>query len=269
MPSKYVAIQGVATYLRHSGPTTLPECPPDLSKGEVVLCIHHCGGNSRNFDGFAAELADRHSPLAFDLPGHDRSGSQVGLGSIAAMADFAASVLKALEVDRPAVIVGHGMGGNVALQMALEHRESVRAVVIANSGARYTCGDELIERARLVSVGRARREFELKAFAKGCDQGIVRAGFMDTLKTDPRVIYSNLMAMRDWDGAGRLGEIEVPTLVCTGEADLSETNAEAERTADKISQARQQVIAGAAHMLPTEQPGALADAVSGFLEALE
>ncbi|MBW2388299.1 MAG: hypothetical protein JRG89_07655, partial [Deltaproteobacteria bacterium] len=87
-------------------------------------------------------------------------------------------------------------------------------------------------------------------------------------KTDPRVIYPNLMAMRDWDGAGRLGEIEVPTLVCTGEADLSETNAEAERTAGKISQARQQVIADAAHMLPTEQPGALAEAVSSFLEAL-
>ena len=54
MPSKYVAIQGVATFLRHPGPTTLPERPPDLSRGEIVLCIHHCGGNSRNFDELAA-----------------------------------------------------------------------------------------------------------------------------------------------------------------------------------------------------------------------
>jgi pimeloyl-ACP methyl ester carboxylesterase len=268
MPSKYVAIQGVATYLRHAGPTTLPECPPDLSRGEIVLCIHHCGGNSRSFDAFAGALANDHSPLAFDLPGHDRSGSQVSLGTIAAMADFAASTLKALEVDRPAVILGHGMGANVALQMALEHSEIVRAVVLANGSGRYICGDELIERARLVSMGRARREFELKAFAKGCDKAIIRSGFMDTLKTDPRVIYPNLMAMRDWPGVDRLDSVSVPTLICAGEHDLPAVSAEAERITAEIPKARKLVIENAAHMLPTEQPEALAKSVSDFLETL-
>lgn len=268
MPAKYVAIQGVATYLRHSGPTTLPERPPDLSRGEIILCIHHRGGNSRNFDAFAASIAEHHSPLAFDLPGHDRSGSQVSLGSIAAMADFAASLLKALEADRPALVLGHGMGANVALQLALEHRECVRALVLANAAAAYSGGDDLIERTRLVSLGRARREFEIKAFARGCAQEIVGAGYMDMLKTDPRVIYPNLLALRDWPGANRLGEIDVPTLVCVGEKEDPGSGAEADRMTREIPQARKQVIPGAAQMLPTEQPCALADSVSGFLGAL-
>ena len=160
------------------------------------------------------------------------------------------------------------MGGNVALQLALEHKECVAAAVIANASARYLCGDDLIERARLVSLGRARREFEIKAFAKGCEQATVRAGFMDTLKTDPKVIYSNLMAMRDWSEADRTSEIEVPTLVCSGEADLPAINAESDRIAGKIPHARQQVIANAAHMLPTEQAHAMAECVTGFLGAI-
>ncbi|MDE0909215.1 MAG: hypothetical protein OSB60_02020, partial [Myxococcota bacterium] len=73
MPSKYIDVQGIATFLRHTGPTTLPEVPPVLSRGEIVLCIHHAGGNSRNFDALSANLAANHSPVSFDLPGHDRS----------------------------------------------------------------------------------------------------------------------------------------------------------------------------------------------------
>lgn len=180
------------------------------------------------------------------------------------MADFAAAVLKSVAADRPVVVMGHGMGGNVALQLALEHREIVRSIVVANCAARYACGDELIERARLVSVGRARREFDIKAFAEGCDQRIIRSGFMDTLKTDPRVIYPNLMAMRDWTGGERLAEIDTPTLVCVGEGDQPGTRAETERMASEIPGAQLRVLSDAAHMLPTEQPQALASAVSEF-----
>jgi len=265
MPSKYVSIHGVATFLRHTGSTTLPEAPAHLDRGEIVLCIHHCGGNSRNFDAFASELAEAHSPLAFDLPGHDRSGSQASLGSIEAMADFSASVLKALDADRPAVVVGHGMGGNVALQMALEHADTVKALVLVSSAARYACGESLIERSRLVSLGRARREFEIKAFAKDTPQSIVRAGFMDTLKTDPRVIHPNLMALRDWTGGDRLSQVEVPTLLCLGDAEHTASASEVDRMLEVIPDARKQVIAGAAHMLPLEHPGALAEAVCSFL----
>ncbi len=268
MPSKYVDIQGVATFLRHTGPTTLPERPPQTSQGEIVLCLHHCGGNARNFDAFSNELAETHSPIAFDLPGHDRSGSQVGLPTIEAMADFAAQVLKAVEADRPAVAVGHGMGGSVVAQLALAHREAVKAIVLVNSGAKYVCGDELIECSRLVSLGRARREFDPKAFGKNTPQLVLRAGFMDTLKTDPRVIYPNLMAMREWQGAERLAEIDIPVLLVVGDAEHPETRSEVDRAAEALPNARVEVIDDAAHMLPLEHPGALSKCVGDFLGEL-
>lgn len=268
MPSKYVSIQGVATYLRHTGSTTLPQTPPDLSQGEALICIHHTGGNCRNFDSLLAELSPRHSGAACDLPGHDRTSSLESLGSIEAMADFIAAFVDALALGRPVVLVGHGMGASVALQCALSHPKIVRALVLCGGGAGYACGDELINRAKLVSEGKARREFEMAAFKKGVAPEIMRAGFMDTLKTDPRVIYPNLTAQRDWRGSERLDEVSVPTLICVGDEEQKAVVDEADRLVAGVPGARKVVISDAGHMLPTEQPAALAKMVDEFLGEL-
>ena len=269
MPAIYLPNQGVATYLRHVGPTTLPEDPPDLSRGEVVLCIHHTGGNSRNFDSLLAALIEDHSPLSFDLPGHDRSGSQLSLGSIEAMAGFAASLLDTLSVNRPVVVLGHGMGASVALQLALDHPARVRALVLAGGGGGYGCGQELIDRAELVSQGKLRREFDMKAYAKGVPPEIMRAGFMDTLKTDPRVIYSNLIAQRDWRGAGRSKEVAAPTLVCAGEYEPEAVGKEIDQLVAGLESVKREVLAGAGHMAPMEKAAEFAEIVGRFLGELQ
>jgi pimeloyl-ACP methyl ester carboxylesterase len=269
VPAKYVFNQGIATYLRHAGPTSLPEESPDLSRGEVVLCIHHTGGNCRNFDTLLASLSEDHSPLAFDLPGHDRSGSQASLGSIDAMAEFAVTLLDALSVSRPVVVLGHGMGACVALQMALDHPSRIGALVLASGGGAYVCGQDLIDRAHLVSQGKARREFEIEAYAKGVAPKIMRAGFMDTLKTDPRVIHHNLIAQRDWKGAERLTEIGVPSLVCGGEHSPEPIREEANRLLASLQSTNarvvHEVLSGAGHMFPMEKTDEFSQAVTRFL----
>ncbi len=268
VPSKYVSIQSFATFLRHTGPTTLPESPPDTSRGEVLLCLHHTGGNCRNFDSLARALCDRHSPLAFDLPGHDRTASLESLASIEAMADFALEVLGAVEVDRPAVLLGHGMGGMVALQCALTAPDQVRALVLCGSSVSYDCPDDLIDRARLVSEGKARREFDITAFRKGTPPEMMRTGYMDTLKTDPRVIYPNLLAQRSWNLGERASRIPVPVLVCVGDEEKSAIALASDNLVEVLPKARKIVIPEAGHMIPLEAPEALAGAVADFLEEL-
>ena len=75
MPNKYFAIDGIATYFHHLGPTTLPEELPDLSRGEALLYLHGAGGNGSFVLPLAERLAERHSPITFDFPGHARSGA--------------------------------------------------------------------------------------------------------------------------------------------------------------------------------------------------
>ncbi len=269
MPSKYLPIQGVATYLRHVGATTLPEQPPDLSRGEALICLHHAGGNARNFDAFCRTIADRHSPIAFDLPGHDRSGSSDSLESVEAIAEFVMAAVELLAPGRPVVVVGHGMGGAVALQFALAHPERVRALVLCGSGGAFPCDDALVERTRLVSEGKARREFDPGAFAEQASPEVLKHGFMDTMKTDPRIVFRNLSAWRQWKGAERFAELAVETLVCVGDEERDAVEETIDAFVATHGRARKHEIPSAGHMIPHEAPDAFAAAVAAFLENLE
>jgi len=199
---------------------------------------------------------------------HDRTASLESLASIEAMADFALEALGALDVDRPAVLLGHGMGGMVALQCALTAPDKVRGLVLCGSSASFGCPDDLIDRARRVSEGKARREFDMTAFRKGVAPEVMRAGYMDTLKTDPRVIYPNLLAQRSWSLGDRASRISLPALVCVGDEEKSEIAQASDHLVDVLPEARKAVIPEAGHMLPLEAPEALAGAVAEFLEEL-
>ena len=267
VPQKYLRIDGLAALLHHTGRTTLPEQPPDLSRGETLLCLHGAGGNGAVFADLQAALAERHSPLAFDQPGHGRSGGLDSLGSIERMSAFARSLTATLGVDSP-VLLGHSMGGAVALHWALERAGEPRALILASSGARFELPDEDVERLRRVTQGKARREFRREAYSSSTSGEIVRRGFMEDLKTDPRVVLGDWLALRDWDVRERLGEIRTPTLVVVGEDEFPPLRTESERLAADIPGARQVVIAKAGHMVPLEQPEALAEAVESFLGEL-
>lgn len=267
MPVKYFTVEGVATHVYHVGPTTLPETVPDTSAGEVVLCVHHSGGNGSNFAGVLSALEGRHSPLAFDFPGHHRSGSLDSLGSVEKLAAFTGALIDKLGL-RPVVLLGHSMGGSVGLELALTRPDVVRGLVLCGAAARYPASEELLERFRLITEGKARRHFDPSAYSPHTPKEIVGAGFMDSLKTDPRAVYPNLLALRAWEAESRLEQVSVPTLVVVGSDESSAMAEQAEVMASRIPGARRIVIDEAGHMIPMEQPAALADAVAAFAEEL-
>ena len=218
MPLKYFRIDGVATHLHHRGATTLPESPPDCSRGATVLCLHGTGGNAGDFAPVLDALADEHSPLAFDQPGHGRSGSLDSLGAVDRMRDFTRALAEKLALP-PQVLVGHSLGAAVAIDSALETPDAVRGVVVISAGAAFDLSDELMDRARLVTEGKRRRDFDPKAFVKGTQPEVIRGAYMASLKTDPRATYGDLLALRDWDRTADLGRLSVPVLALHGEGE--------------------------------------------------
>ncbi len=267
MPEKYFTIEGVATHVYHTGATTLPDQVPDMSTGETLLCLHHSGGNGANFQQLMGKLEGQHSPLAFDFPGHNRSGSLDSLGSVERMASFAGALIDRLGLG-PAVLLGHSMGGSVALEVALTRPAAVRALVLCASAAIYPESAEMLERYRLITEGKAKRHFDPTAYSPSTAKEVIGAGFADSFKTDPRAVYPNLLALRAWQADSRLGDVAVPTLVVVGADEDPYMAEQSDRMASQIPGASRVVIEGAAHMIPLEQPGPLADAVNAFLAGL-
>lgn len=267
MPHKYVLVDGMATYLHHRGPSTLPGVTPDLSKGEIVVCLHGAGSNGNVFAKLLDRLAERHSPLAFDMPAHGRSAGLDSLGSVERMAAFTFALCDKLGL-RPPVLLGHSLGGAVALRCALERPERVRGLVLVSTGAYLGPNTAGIERLKRVTNGKAPREFAREAYSPQTPPEVLRQGFMEDLKTDPRARYGDLLAAAAWDVRPRLAEIAVPTLVVSGSDEQPPGVEQARELSSGIRAAQAQRIDGAAHMLPLEQPDALADATLAFLGRL-
>ncbi len=267
MPTRYVRIQGVATHLRHTGPTTLPERPPRLERGDPIVCLHGAGGNLGVFDGLFDALEAEHSLVAFDQPAHGRSGGLDSLGSIEALAEFTAELLDALAIPR-ALLLGHSMGGAIAQELALAQPERVRALVLCATAARFEGLERVIETARRVVAGVERRSFVRELYAPDAKPELLQRGFLEDLKTDPRALLGDCEALRDWRGGAQSGRIRVPTLVVYGEHEFAQIRDAASELAAAIPGARKLVIPGAGHKLTLEQPAALAAGLRDFAAAL-
>lgn len=271
MPNKYVQVGArgtqIATFVHHTGRTTLPERPPDLAQGEVVLCLHGEGGNGHVFEGLLGAIAGEHSPLAFDQPGHGRSGGLDSLGSIEAMADFTWDFAAQLGL-RPAVLLGHSMGALVALQCALAAPDRVRALVLCAPGASLAYSDADLEQTVRVSEGKQRRPFDAGLYAPGASPDLMRAGFFEDMKTDPRARLGDLRACRDWRGLDRIASLRVTSLLLEGEFERPAARSGTDAIAARLTGARRERIAGSGPLLPIEAPAALAAAVIGFLGEL-
>ncbi len=266
VPAKYFTVDGVPTFVHHTGPTTLPDTVPDLSRGETVLCLHGAGGNGGYLGDILDGLSGRQSPIAFDQPGHGRSGGIDSLGSIDRMAEFTRAFVNKLGL-RPPVLLGHSMGGAVAQEYALAHPGDVRALVLVASSCRFPVPQDRIDQLRLVTEGKARRAFVKDAFSPKTDDVIVRRGWGEDLKTDPRVGYGDMLACVGWSN-DRLAEIAVPTLVIVGEDEFEVLRGESDRLAAEIPNARKVEIPAAGHAVPIEQPAAVCEAIQDFLAEL-
>jgi pimeloyl-ACP methyl ester carboxylesterase len=104
----------------------------DQGSGQAVVLIHGLGGSSRNFSPIADELARTHRVIAIDRPGSGYSARPPGRSSaLVDQADVIAATLDQLAIES-AIVVGHSLGGAVALALALDHpRITSRLVLLA------------------------------------------------------------------------------------------------------------------------------------------
>lgn len=102
------------------------------AEGTPVLFIHGFGGDLDNWLFNIDAIGDRHPVIALDLPGHGQSTVKLPGTSLAALADFVAHFMAALDVPK-AHLVGHSVGGAIAAQMALSQPQRVASLSLIDS----------------------------------------------------------------------------------------------------------------------------------------
>jgi pimeloyl-ACP methyl ester carboxylesterase len=102
-------------------------------EGPALLLIHGMAGSSENWRAVIEPLARRHTAIAPDLPGHGLSAGGPGDYSLGSLATGLRDLLLALGHER-ATLVGHSLGGGIAMQFAYQFPEMVERLVLVSSG---------------------------------------------------------------------------------------------------------------------------------------
>jgi pimeloyl-ACP methyl ester carboxylesterase len=252
--------------------------------GPPLLLVHGLGGAAANWTLLAPALAARRRLLVPDLPGHGGSSPLPAAPTLNPFAD-AVFALAVREGMTPAPVVGHSMGGVIALRLALRRPEAVRAVVLAApAGISSTA-----RRAELAfAIVSAMKPARLVAPLRGAigRSPLLRAAVFgrwevsDTAAFPPVAVEAFLSATAihsDLETAGwallrddprtDLDRIRCPRLVLWGARDHLVPVEDGIEYARRLG-APLRVVADCGHLLIGERPDACADAILSFLETL-
>jgi 3-oxoadipate enol-lactonase len=211
-------------------------------------------------------LANSLQVIVFDPRGCGRSTHATGVYTIEQMAHDTVALLDHLGIER-AHVLGHSMGGRIALQMALTWPGRVKSLIMAASGSGLVSrrGEDCVPGLPYFLVDEwVRMGFEEFVRHEICDSSTyftpefrqehpdrVRAFYDVAWRTHARwPEYLRLcMARHTWEATHRLSEVTTPTLVVIGDQDVIGSNhvPQAEVLAQRIPGAAYKVLKGQAH----------------------
>ena len=246
--------------------------------GPPALFIHCALGRSRDWTRLRAALTAPLRARAFDLPGHGASPAWDGQGDFHSICT--AHAREMLAGDAPAILIGHSFGATVALRLALEQPQAVRALVLIEpvlfAAARGTPEhddnarhDAAFAQAMAAGDGHAAARGFLARWGAGPGFDALAAPEQERLAAMMGLIEAAAPAIHD-DNAGMLapGGLEAlhrPCLLLHGAASPPVAAAIARNLEVRMPDAGCVEIAAAGHMLPLTHAPAVAQAIDGFL----
>ncbi len=248
----------------------------DLSRPPLVL-IHDLGGNSLEWPAEIRRLAAGRV-IALDLPGHGKSKG-AGRQSIADYAESVATCLQSLALKK-VVIVGAGMGGAVALELARCHRPLLGGICLLGTGVRLPIPQSILANVGHVQTYPAAVR-DLAALMSGphTEAATLQALTKRLLSTRPSVLQADLLACDAFDFTHPRAcdafdfthprrRIRLPALILCGTEDRFAPAADAQVLIHHLPQAALQTIDGAGHLIAQEQPRRVAALLDLFTATL-
>jgi pimeloyl-ACP methyl ester carboxylesterase len=121
--------------------------------GVPLLLLHGVGSTADSWEPAAAELAQSGTRvIVLDLPGHGRSSKESGDYSLGALASTLRDLMDHLDVPR-AILVGHSLGGGIALQFSYQFPHRCAGLVLVASGGLGTEANFALRAATLPGAG--------------------------------------------------------------------------------------------------------------------
>lgn len=203
---------------------------------------------------------------AIDLPGHGARPDS--LPEQVSALDYAHAVHRIitdeLHLERP-VIVGHSLGGLIALEMGLNYGSQLGGLVLIGTGARMRVLPALLEAAR-TEPEQALLSLKDLSIAEKSDPAFPTRMIGEQAKLQPGMLYRDLLACNTFDVMDRLQEIQrLPTLIICGADERNAPVKYSQYLHTHISGSTLKVIPAAGHYVQREKPAEVNQAIVEWL----
>ncbi|MDQ3755531.1 MAG: alpha/beta hydrolase [Acidobacteriota bacterium] len=196
------------------------------SGAPAVVLIHGWCDDHTMMEGMAAHFGLRHQVLSVDLRGHGQSDKPESDYSVAAFADDMAWMCDRLDIRQP-LIIGHGLGGAVARDLAACYFDLPAAIValegvILSPDAAREAGQSLAEALRTPAWREAMRGFIDAGFTPTDDPELRRKAHAELEHLPQHMLASVAEQMLFWDAATAAETCRVPALYIEAGSGLSD-----------------------------------------------
>lgn len=248
--------------------------------GAPLVLVHSGVTDHTSWDGVAAVLAGSYTVIRYDLRGFGASPPPTtGFRHL----DDLVMVLEHVGVG-PAVMVGNSFGGKLALDLAATSPHLVRAVAMlaapiagwdwsADVRAYGDAEEAALEAGDLDDAVRLNMDMWVRGPVREWSPPL--RALAAVVEPSMRTALANQTTVDELEldderrtGAERLGDIRMPVLVGVGDQDVPDYVTIAEHLVAGIAGAEYVEFPGAGHLIPVEQPQAVATCLTGFLAGL-
>ncbi len=237
----------------------------NFSRPPVIL-IHGAGGNHLYWPPQIRRLHNQRI-FAVDLPGHGKSGG-VGHHAVDDYAEEILKFLKALKLNA-AILVGHSMGGAIALHVAIRSPKRVLGLGLVGSGARLRVAPAILQSASDPSTfADAVRLIIGASFAPQTHARLKELAAQRMSETRSAVLYGDFLACDAFNATEQISKISLPTLLLCGAEDKMTPSKYSEFLRDRIPGAQMALVPDAGHMAMLEQPEGVGRILSDFLNTI-
>jgi branched-chain amino acid transport system permease protein len=233
----------------------------------TILFLHGNLSSSLWWDKVLALLPPGWRAIAPDFHGYGRSTAPPEKYGIEEMAADVAALRQRLNLSS-FVLVGHSMGGAVALQYALQNPENIQALLLVDpvpaSGLHLP--NEVFELLETMKSDFSSMKEGLRGTAPGApDDAFFHSLVQGALESTPQAFREIPKSMAEFDVSARLNEIACPTLCVMGENDLLISKKDIERMCEVISNCAFVEMPGVGHCPSIEAPEELTRLLVSFL----